>query len=257
VNALSKCGPFAADTPDRMADFTSLSERPSATRRTAPSLRPPGRDRHGADEARRQIERDLHDGRTQHLLALALRLIPRAAVSQRSTKSVVRSRIATAAGPAWSTSCRRSPAASIRRFSPARGCGRRCGRSGGAPRSPWTWTCGSTAGFPRKVEVGALLRRLRDAHQRGQALVRLGRRGECGRVPTAHSGCACGTTASAAPTRKRGSGLVRSEGPGSKRSADLLHAQPMGGGTDGVLQLPVPVGDGQPAEDPDTSRRVA
>jgi signal transduction histidine kinase len=75
VNALSKRGPFASDTPDRMADLTELvgtavgnaenraEVAASRTRIVA-----------AADEARRRIERDLHDGAQQHLLALALRL---------------------------------------------------------------------------------------------------------------------------------------------------------------------------------------
>ncbi|WAM14910.1 sensor histidine kinase [Rhodococcus sp. JS3073] len=75
VNAVSTRGPFPSDTADRMADFTELAGTAvgnaegraevaaSRTRIVA-----------AADEARRRIERDLHDGAQQHLLALALRL---------------------------------------------------------------------------------------------------------------------------------------------------------------------------------------
>jgi signal transduction histidine kinase len=75
VNALSTHGPFPADTADRMADFTELvatavgnaeSRAEVAASRTRIVA--------AADEARRRIERDLHDGAQQHLLALALRL---------------------------------------------------------------------------------------------------------------------------------------------------------------------------------------
>jgi len=70
VNALSKCGPFAADTPDRMADFTELVGTAVGNAENRAELAA-SRTRivTAADEARRRIERDLHDGAQQHLLA--------------------------------------------------------------------------------------------------------------------------------------------------------------------------------------------
>jgi signal transduction histidine kinase len=82
VNALSRRGPFPADTADRMADFTELvatavgnveSRAELAASRTRVVA--------AADAARRRIERDLHDGAQQRLLALAFRL--RTAASER------------------------------------------------------------------------------------------------------------------------------------------------------------------------------
>jgi signal transduction histidine kinase len=75
VNALSRQGPFPSDAADRMADFTELvatavgnaeSRAEVAASRTRIVA--------AADEARRLIERDLHDGGQQRLLALALKL---------------------------------------------------------------------------------------------------------------------------------------------------------------------------------------
>jgi signal transduction histidine kinase len=81
VNALSRHGPFAANTAERMADFTELvatavgnaeSRAEVAASRTRIVA--------AADEARRRIERDLHDGAQQHVLALVLRLNAASAV---------------------------------------------------------------------------------------------------------------------------------------------------------------------------------
>jgi signal transduction histidine kinase len=83
VNALSRRGPFPADTAHRMADFTELlatavgnaeSRAEVAASRTRIVA--------AADEARRRIERDLHDGAQQHLVALALRLRSAAATHE-------------------------------------------------------------------------------------------------------------------------------------------------------------------------------
>ena len=75
VNALSTLGPFPADTADRMADFTELVATAIGNADTRAELAA-SRTRivAAADEARRRIERDLHDGAQQHLVALALRL---------------------------------------------------------------------------------------------------------------------------------------------------------------------------------------
>jgi signal transduction histidine kinase len=75
VNALSRQGPFPSDTPERMADFTELVATAVGNAESRAQLAA-SRTRivAAADEARRRIERDLHDGAQQHLLALALRL---------------------------------------------------------------------------------------------------------------------------------------------------------------------------------------
>jgi signal transduction histidine kinase len=75
VNALSRRGPFPANTADRMADFTELAGTAVGNAESRAEVAA-SRTRivAAADEARRRIERDLHDGAQQHLLALALRL---------------------------------------------------------------------------------------------------------------------------------------------------------------------------------------
>jgi signal transduction histidine kinase len=81
VNALSRRGPFPANTADRMADFTELAGTAVGNAESRAEVAA-SRTRivAAADEARRRIERDLHDGAQQHLLALALRLRSAAAV---------------------------------------------------------------------------------------------------------------------------------------------------------------------------------
>ena len=87
VNALSKQGPFAPDTPDRMADLTELvGTAVGNAENRAEVAASRTRIVTAADEARRRIERDLHDGAQQHLLALALRLNTTAAAPQEIDK---------------------------------------------------------------------------------------------------------------------------------------------------------------------------
>jgi signal transduction histidine kinase len=75
VNALSRRGPFPPDAADRMADFTELVGTAVGNAESRAELAA-SRTRivAAADEARRRIERDLHDGAQQRLVALALRL---------------------------------------------------------------------------------------------------------------------------------------------------------------------------------------
>jgi signal transduction histidine kinase len=75
VNALSRRGPFPADTADRLTDFTELVATAVGNAENRGELAASrARIVAAADEARRRIERDLHDGAQQHLLALALTL---------------------------------------------------------------------------------------------------------------------------------------------------------------------------------------
>jgi signal transduction histidine kinase len=75
VNALSRRGPFPADTTDRMADFTELVATAVGNAQSRAELAASrARIVAAADEARRRIERDLHDGAQQRLVALVLRL---------------------------------------------------------------------------------------------------------------------------------------------------------------------------------------
>jgi signal transduction histidine kinase len=93
VNALSTRGPFPSDTADRMADFTELVATAVGNAESRAELAA-SRTRIVAatDEARRRIERDLHDGAQQHLLALALRL--RSAATSPHENDEIRTEIA-------------------------------------------------------------------------------------------------------------------------------------------------------------------
>jgi signal transduction histidine kinase len=73
--ALSLRGPFPPDAADRMADFTELLATAVGNAESRAELAASrARIVAAADEARRRIERDLHDGAQQRLVALALRL---------------------------------------------------------------------------------------------------------------------------------------------------------------------------------------
>ena len=127
-----------------------------------------------ADQARRRIERDLHDGAQQRLVSLALQLrAARAAVppelggATRPTPSPRR--------PARWTSCARSPAASTRPSWPKGGLD--AALKALARRSPVPVDLQVRAGraAARAGRGQRLLRRRRGADQRGQARARLGR----------------------------------------------------------------------------------
>jgi signal transduction histidine kinase len=75
VTALTRRGPFPSDTADRMADFTELVATAVGNAESRAELAA-SRTRivAAADEARRRIERDLHDGTQQRLVSLGLKL---------------------------------------------------------------------------------------------------------------------------------------------------------------------------------------
>lgn len=72
----SVTGPLPADAERRLAEFTGLTATAIATAQSRAEIRA-SRTRIVAafDEARRRLERDLHDGAQQHLVSLALRLV--------------------------------------------------------------------------------------------------------------------------------------------------------------------------------------
>ena len=75
VTALSTRGPFPADAADRMADFTELVATAVGNAQSRAELvASRARIVAAADETRRRIERDLHDGTQQRLLSLGLEL---------------------------------------------------------------------------------------------------------------------------------------------------------------------------------------
>jgi signal transduction histidine kinase len=71
----AKCGPLPLDTEERMSEFTDLIATALATAHSRAELMASrARLLKASDDVRRRIERDLHDGGQQHLIALALRL---------------------------------------------------------------------------------------------------------------------------------------------------------------------------------------
>ena len=108
-----------------------------------------------ADEARRRIERDLHDGAQNRLLAVALDLKLLASALDRTDEAPA-ARRAFARSCGWPpTSCASSRAASTPRSSPSAASWPRCARSPAARRSPSASTYDSEARCPAPVEAAA------------------------------------------------------------------------------------------------------
>lgn len=79
-------GPMSPDTEQRMTEFTDLIATAIANAQSRAELKASrARIVAASDEGRRRIERDLHDGAQQRLVALALRLRSAAASSEHST----------------------------------------------------------------------------------------------------------------------------------------------------------------------------
>ena len=75
VNVSSRQGPFPADAADRLADFTELLATAVGNAESQGELAASrARVVTAADQARRRIERDLHDGTQQRLVSLGLEL---------------------------------------------------------------------------------------------------------------------------------------------------------------------------------------
>ena len=155
------------------------------------------------DDERRRLERNLHDGAQQRLVALALtlRMIGRKLAGgdprrRRCSDAPKRS------SPRRSRSCGSSPAASIRRSSRTAGSCRpsRCWRA--APASPSSCPSRSTSGCP-PGRGGRVLHRRRGTHERLQARPTRPAYGWASVVPTAACSSRWPTTASVAPTGAR------------------------------------------------------
>jgi signal transduction histidine kinase len=251
VNALSKRGPFPSDTADRMADFTELVATAVGNAESRAELAA-SRTRivAAADEARRRIERDLHDGAQQHLLALALRLRSAAAAPHESDE--IRTEITDVA--AGLTDVIDELREMSRGIHPAilseaglRPALRALGRRSTIPVDMDVRIDGR---LPEPVEVGAyyvVSEMLTNAAKHASAsVVEVDAQASDGtlRVCVRDDG-----VGGADP--KRGSGLVglkdRIEALGGTFS---MHSPP-GGGTTVSCELPVSAGDGQPDTDPD------
>lgn len=75
ISAASRCGPLPADSEERLAAFTELAATALANAETQAALMASrARIVAAADQTRRRVERDLHDGAQQRLISLALHL---------------------------------------------------------------------------------------------------------------------------------------------------------------------------------------
>jgi signal transduction histidine kinase len=251
VNALSKRGPFPSDAADRMADFTELVATAVGNAESRAELAA-SRTRivAAADEARRRIERDLHDGAQQHLLALALRLHSATAVPHEIGD--IRTEITHVAGALTSVidelqEISRGIHPAVLSTAGLRPALRALGRRSTIPVDLDVRIDGR---LPEAVEVGAyyvVSEMLTNAAKHASAsVIEVNADASEGTLRVCVRDDGIG---GADP--KRGSGLVglkdRIEALGGSFS---LHSPP-GGGTTVCCDLPVSAGDGQPDVDPD------
>jgi signal transduction histidine kinase len=251
VNALSKRGPFPSDAADRMADFTELVATAVGNAESRAELAA-SRTRivAAADEARRRIERDLHDGAQQHLLALALRL--RSATAVPHEIGDIRTEITHVAGALTSVidelrEISRGIHPAVLSTAGLRPALRALGRRSTIPVDMDVRIDGR---LPEAVEVGAyyvVSEMLTNAAKHASAsVIEVNADASEGTLRVCVRDDGIG---GADP--KRGSGLVglkdRIEALGGSFS---LHSPP-GGGTTVCCDLPVSAGDGQPDVDPD------
>ena len=162
--------PLPTRTEARLAEFAELAAVAIANAESRAELAGSrARIVSAADETRRRIERDLHDGIQQRLVSLGLELRDaQFAIADAPARGAAQDRRASpTASPARSTTCARSRAASTRRSSPP-GWLPRSRRSRGA--------AGAGRARHRDARPGAradagrdLLRRLRGVHERRQA----------------------------------------------------------------------------------------
>ena len=190
------------------------------------------------DEQRRQIERDLHDGAQQRLVALALESEERTAATRRTRRPRGRAparrsgRGATGRGRGAPTAGRRHPPGDPH-----------AGRSHGRPRRPGGEGAGpghrrcEPRSTPARDRADRLLRRLRGADQRGEARRRLAR-GGLGAWSTRH---ARDRGLGQRRRRRRGGRRHRPPRPGRPRRGPRRPARidsPPGGGTRIIGEIP-------------------
>ena len=192
------------------------------------------------DEARRRIERDLHDGAQQRLvsLAIALRLTEDRIKDDPETRRDARRRGAPGGEPSRSRSCASWRAAST----PP------CSSTGSTPRwtrsPPRSQTPVRVDGRARRAAAGSggarrLLRRLRRAGQRRQ--VRAGVGGDDPRAARRRRGGHRdrATTASAAPTPRTGPACAASPTASRRSAAGCSVSSPPGRRYDAAPPTPV------------------
>jgi signal transduction histidine kinase len=251
VNALSRRGPFASDTADRMADFTELVGTAVGNAENRAELAA-SRTRivTAADEARRRIERDLHDGAQQHLLALALKLHTASAVPHEIDE--IRTEITDIATALTSVvdelqEISRGIHPAVLSSAGLRPALRALGRRSTIPVDMDVRIGGR---LPEAVEVGAyyvVSEMLTNAAKHSSAsVVEVTADASDGTLRVCVRDDGIG---GADPNR--GSGLVGLKDRIEALDGTFTMYSPMGGGTTVSCELPVPDGDGRPAADPD------
>jgi K+-sensing histidine kinase KdpD len=144
--------PFPPDTESQMADFTKLVATAIANAESRSALAASrARVVAAADETRRRIERDLHDGIQQRLVSLGLEL----RMAQSEVAAVAPALGQNSAGSprssrGRSTTCGRCHGESTRPCCPRVGWARRCGPWRAARRSRSSWSLGPRSGFPSR-----------------------------------------------------------------------------------------------------------
>ena len=151
VVAFTRREPLPADTEARLAGFTELVATAIANAGAQAEVTASrARIVAAADQARRRIERDLHDGAQQRLVTLALQLRAAQAAVPPELGAGANSTTPSPRRPARWRSCARSPAASTRRSWPSGGLRPALKRSPAARRSPSTCRYAPTSGCPSR-----------------------------------------------------------------------------------------------------------
>jgi GAF domain-containing protein len=142
--------PLPADTEARLADFTELVATAIANAQAQAELTASrARIVATADQTRRRIERDLHDGAQQRLVSLALQLRAAQAAVPPDLDELGAELDGVAAGLNGAPEeLQELHAASIRRSSPRAASTLRCGRWPAAPRCRWSCRWGPRGGCP-------------------------------------------------------------------------------------------------------------
>jgi GAF domain-containing protein len=144
--------PLPADTEARLAGFTELAATAIAnTQARADLAASRARIVQSADQTRRRIERDLHDGVQQRLVSLGLdlRAAQAAVPAELPELGAQLGRVAEGLGRRW-RSCGSCRTASTRRSCPRVGWAPRSGCWPAAPPCRWSWRCTWRRGCRRR-----------------------------------------------------------------------------------------------------------
>jgi GAF domain-containing protein len=143
--------PLPRDTESRLASFTELVATAIANTESRAALAASrARIVAAADETRRRIERDLHDGIQQQLVSLMLELRMAAATEPDQAGELKAQLARTARRLAGVVEELREISRGIPRSCQAAVWGRRCGRWPASPRCRWSWIWAPGGGCPNR-----------------------------------------------------------------------------------------------------------